>query len=225
MLTTEATDADVRPTSRRSSPTASHRSPPSARSRCTPHCASLCTDAGLAEAYRCHSRELTGFCRRALTDPWLAEEITQEVFVKAWRHCANFDGREQACGGSPGSAVHARLRTWLFAIARNAVIDAARRRGRRPSLASDADQPDRQAAPFDEYARFDDADFVRACLGTLSPAHRATLIAVFIDGLSYEQAAARLGIPIGTVKSRVFKALRALRATLDASQASQRFAS
>jgi RNA polymerase sigma-70 factor (ECF subfamily) len=205
MLTFEATVADGRPTSRR---------PFRAQPRCAPHCAALCTEAGLAAAYRTHSRDLAGFCRRALTDSWLAEEITQEVFLKAWRNCARFDGREGPRGQATGTPMPEQLRPWLFAIARNAVVDAVRHRARRPGLVPGPEHVDHHGDPFDQYARFDDADLVRAGLDTLPPAKCAALVAVFIDGLSYEQAAARLGVPVGTVKSRVFSALRALRVAL-----------
>jgi RNA polymerase sigma-70 factor (ECF subfamily) len=209
MLTFEATVADVPPISRR---------PFRVQPRCAPHCAALCTEAGLAAAYRSHARDVAGFCRHALTDSWLAEEITQEVFLKAWRHCARFERRDGARGQTAGTPTHEQLRPWLFAIARNAVIDAIRHRARRPTLVSGPEQADRQSDPFDEYMRFDDADLVRAGLDTLSPAKCAALVAVFIDGLTYEQAAARLGIPVGTVKSRVFNALRALRVALGGGQ-------
>jgi RNA polymerase sigma-70 factor (ECF subfamily) len=202
MLTLEATAPDVPPTSRR---------PFRVQPRCAPHCAALCTEAGLAAAYQAHAREVAGFCRHAVTDSWLAEEITQEVFLKAWRNCARFERRRGQAAGTP---MHEQLRPWLFAIARNAVIDAVRHRARRPTLLSEPEQADRHRDPVDEYLRFDDADLVRAGLDTLSPAKCAALVAVFIDGLSYEQAAARLGIPVGTVKSRVFNALRALRVAL-----------
>jgi len=177
--------------------------------RCAPHCASLCTEAGLAEAYRIYAAAIAAFCRRSLTDPWLAEEIMQEVFVKAWRNCARFDDREGPAGDH---LLHDRLRPWLFVIARNAVIDAVRRRGRHLTLVSGSELVD----PFDGYTRFDDADLVRSGLETLSPAHSAALVAIFIEGLTYDQAAARLGIPSGTLKSRVFNALRALRSALGA---------
>jgi RNA polymerase sigma-70 factor (ECF subfamily) len=209
MLTFEETVGDVRPIRDR---------PFRVQPRCAPHCAALCTEEGLAAAYRSYARDLAGFCRRALADSWLAEEITQEVFVKAWRNCARFDGREGARGPAAGTPIHDPLRPWLFAIARNAVIDAVRRRARRPALVSGHEQADHRGDPFDEYARFDDADLVRGGLDTLPPAQCAAVVAIFIEGLSYEQAAARLDIPVGTVKSRVFTALRTLRAALGGSR-------
>jgi RNA polymerase sigma-70 factor (ECF subfamily) len=178
---------------------------------CAPHCARLCTEDGLATAHAAHAGELTGYCRQALADHGLAEEITQEVFVRAWRRCATFAFRDEPTRGGP-----AQLRSWLFAIARNAVIDAARRRGRRPALHPDPEQVVQQADPSDTYARIDTVEQLRDGLAGLTPSHRSILEAIFVDELTYEQAGVRFEIPIGTVKSRIHYALRALRAQLDA---------
>jgi RNA polymerase sigma-70 factor, ECF subfamily len=199
------------------------RAPGRADRPCAPRCARLCTSRGLTAAYAAHAAELTGYCRRSLADHGLAEEITQEVFVKAWRHCSRSDmtrsdvtcsdglgrGGRRPATGEPDTA--RSLRTWLFAIARNTVIDAARRRGRRPPVHPDAERVAHQADPSDPIARFDTAEQVHGGLARLSVDHRAILTAIFIDELTYEQAAARLGVPLGTVKSRVHYALRALR--------------
>jgi RNA polymerase sigma-70 factor (ECF subfamily) len=185
-------------------------SPPTHDLPCAPSCARLCTADGFAQAYAALSGELVGYCRKALADHGLAEEITQDVFLRAWRHCSDFRTRD----GEARSGV-AQLRTWLFAIARNAVIDAVRGRGRRPALHPEPDQAVRIADPSDTFARFDTAEQVQRALAGLSPDGRAILTAIFIEELTYEQAAARLGIPIGTAKSRVYYALRALRAQID----------
>jgi RNA polymerase sigma-70 factor, ECF subfamily len=187
------------------------RPPDTTPAGCALHCARLCTEDGLARAYAAHANELTGYCRRALADHGLAEEITQEVFLRAWRRCDSFAFRH---GSAHGGAT--QIRTWLFAIARNAVIDAARRRGRRPALHQDPEQVGQQADPSDTYARIDTVDQVRGGLAELTPSHRAVLTAIFVDELTYEEAADRFGIPIGTVKSRIYYALRALRAQLGA---------
>jgi RNA polymerase sigma-70 factor (ECF subfamily) len=182
---------------------------------CAHDCAQLCTPRGLATAYAAHAGELTGYCHRALADHGLAEEITQEVFVKAWRHCARFDGRNARTGESKPAV---RLRRWLFAIARNAMIDAARSRGRRPGVHPDPDRAAHQADPTDLFDRYDTAEQVYGRLARLSAEHRAILTAIFIEELRYEQAATRLGVPLGTVKSRVYYALRVLRAQVDPAQ-------
>jgi RNA polymerase sigma-70 factor (ECF subfamily) len=183
---------------------------PTTTSPCGPACARLCTEDGFAKAYSALSGELTGYCRKALADHGLAEEITQDVFLRAWRHCSDFRTRD---GDAPDRV--ARLRTWLFAIARNAVIDAVRGRGRRPALHAEPDQAVRVADPSDTFARYDTAEQVHRGLAGLTPDGRAILTAIFIEELTYEQAAARLGIPVGTAKSRVYYALRALRARID----------
>jgi RNA polymerase sigma-70 factor (ECF subfamily) len=186
----------------------------SADSRCAPSCARLCTKDGLAKVYAALAGELTGYCRKALADHGLAEEITQEVFLRAWRHCSDFRADVRAGEGeAPDRA--AGLRTWLFAIARNAVIDAIRGRGRRPALHPEPEQAVRLADPSDTFARFDTAEQVHRGLAGLTADRRDILTAIFIEELTYEQAAARLGIPIGTAKSRAFYALRALRAQID----------
>jgi RNA polymerase sigma-70 factor, ECF subfamily len=190
--------------------------PPTSDIQCTPSCARLCTEAGFAQAHAALSGELTGYCRKALADHGLAEEITQDVFLRAWRHCSDF---RTADGDAPDRV--ARLRTWLFAIARNAVIDAVRGRGRRPALHSEPDQAGRQADPSDTFARYDTAEQVYRGLAGLTPDGRAILTAIFIEELTYEQAAERLGIPVGTAKSRVYYALRALRTQMDGGQAAR----
>lgn len=184
--------------------------------RCAPLCARLCTEDGFAQVYTTHVGELTGYCRKSLADHGLAEEVTQEVFLRAWRHCADFrvDYREDRRDGqAPDHA--ARRRTWLFAIAHNAVIDAVRGRNRRPALHSEPDQSVRLADPSDRFARYDTAEEVHRALAGVTADARAVLTAVFIEELTYEQAAARLGIPVGTAKSRVYYALRALRDRMD----------
>ncbi len=171
-------------------------------STCAPDCARLCTTDGMADAYARFAGELTGFGHRQLGDRGLAEEITQEVFVRAWRNCGRFTG------------VTGRLRTWLFAIARNAIVDAARARGRRPVTAP-ADTALHVADPADHVEALHTTWQVRSALRRINDDHRDVVTAVFLRGDSYADAATALGIPLGTLKSRVYYALRALRAALD----------
>ena len=168
--------------------------------QCAAGCAGLCAPAGLHAAYSAHAGAITGYGHRLLGDLGLAEEITQDVFVRAWRHCAGYDDTAGL------------MRTWLFAIARNAIIDAVRARDTRPRLAT-VDRPD-PANPTDDYARLDTAWLLEEALHRIAPCHRATLTTVFMDGHNYPHTARILGIPVGTVKSRIHNGLRALRATL-----------
>jgi RNA polymerase sigma-70 factor (ECF subfamily) len=168
--------------------------------RCAPTCARLCTPAGLRAAFSAHAGDITGYGYRLLADRGLAEEVTQDVFVKAWRHCAGYDDS------------FGHLRFWLFAIARNAVVDAVRARDRRPRLAA-SERHDR-ADPTDEFARLDTAHVLGQTLPRIAPYHRGALTSVYLHGHTYEHAARTLGVPVGTVKSRVHNGLRALRAML-----------
>jgi RNA polymerase sigma-70 factor, ECF subfamily len=171
-------------------------------STCAPGCARLCTADGMADAYARFADQLTGLGHRQLGDRGLAEEITQEVFVRAWRSCGMFTG------------VLGQLRTWLFAIARNAIVDAARARGRRPVTAP-PDAALHVADPVDHVETLHTTWQVRSALRRVSDDHRDVVTAVFLRGDSYADAATALGIPLGTLKSRMYYALRALRTALD----------
>jgi RNA polymerase sigma-70 factor (ECF subfamily) len=160
-------------------------------------------DAGVRALYAAHGRELHGFALRCLGDAGLAQEAVQEVFVRAWRAADRYDPSR------------ASMRTWLFAIARTTVIDLARARGARPQLApapaAVADEPGEPA----EVDRLADAWVVDAALRSLGEDHRAAILAVHHRGLGYEEAGRELGVPAGTVKSRVFYGLRAMRTALE----------
>jgi len=157
-------------------------------------------------AYAAHGRELYGFALRSLGDTGLAEEAVQTTYLRAWRAAARFDE-------SLGS-----LRTWLFAILRNVVVDMARARRVRPALA-DAPLADhggeRWPASESDVDRMLVAWQVEEALRRLSADHRAALIEIYFRSRSYEEVAVELGIPTGTVKSRVYYALKALRLALE----------
>src|SRR5919107_2897034 len=80
------------------------------------------TGEALRELYRAYAGELLGFALNALGDRQAAEEIVQEVFTRAWRHADRYDPERGA------------VRTWLYQIARHAIIDARRRAAARPAL-------------------------------------------------------------------------------------------
>jgi len=154
---------------------------------------------GLRAAFVAHGGELVGYARRSLGDAAAAEDVVQETFIRAWRARARFDP-------DLGS-----LRTWLFAIERRVVIDHARARAVR------------QAGPLPaDMAQIGD-DIERALLGwqveealrRLRPEHRQVLVETYYRARSGREVALELGIPEGTVRSRLFYALQSLRLTLD----------
>jgi RNA polymerase sigma-70 factor, ECF subfamily len=156
----------------------------------------------LRELYRRYSGELYGFACNALGDRELAEEVVQDVFARAWRHARDYDPRR------------ASVRTWLYAIARNRIVDARRRAAVRPGLSFQ--EPSEGPGELDrELERAVVRWQVAAALTRLSSEHREVIRLAHFGGLSLREIADRKGIPLGTVKSRTSYALRTLRLILD----------
>jgi RNA polymerase sigma-70 factor (ECF subfamily) len=162
----------------------------------------LVDEAGVRAAYAAHGGELYGFAASTLGDRALAEEAVQETFLRAWRAAARYD------------PAIASLRTWLFAILRNVVVDLARARAVRPSL-SEAEAADGPTPAEDPLDRAMLAWQVEEALRRIGEDHRRVLIEVYYRGRPYSEVALQLGIPEGTVKSRVYYGLRALRLVLE----------
>lgn len=162
------------------------------------------------DAYRDHAGVLYGYALHALGDRAEAEDLVQEVFARAWRAAATFDPDR------------ASVRTWLFAIARHLVLDVHRTRSRRPRT---VDQPTGEpagrepATPGPEDGVVERMRVLEA-LARLTSEHREVVSAVHLDGRSYAELAAATGIATATLRTRMFYGLRAMRATLDESDAS-----
>jgi RNA polymerase sigma-70 factor, ECF subfamily len=154
---------------------------------------------GLRAAFLAHSGELYGYARRSLSDSGAAEEVVQETFIRAWRARERFDP-------DLGS-----LRTWLFAIERRIVIDQARSRALRQTSPLPADL----VQVGDDIERALVGWQVEEALRRLRPDHRHVLVETYYRGRSGREVAIELGIPEGTVRSRLFYALQSLRLTLD----------
>lgn len=161
----------------------------------------LSRDDAVRATYQAHGPELYRLAWRALRDDGLAEEAVQETFVRAWRAADRYN------------ADVASIRTWLFAIARNVVTDLARRRAVRPPLAWR--DPDVELAEDDAVERAILGWQVEEALRRLTSEHRQVIVETYYGGRSRPELAARLGIPEGTVKSRLYYALRALRLALE----------
>ena len=158
----------------------------------------LTRERDVREAYAAHSGELYGFAVRSLGDAGLAEEAVQETFLRAWRAGDRFDPEI-------GS-----LRTWLFAILRNVVIDLGRARAARPRVAEGGVEP--SVEPLEQALL---AWQVEEAMRRIGDQHREILVETYYRGRPYAEVAGELGIPVGTVKSRVYYALRALRIALE----------
>jgi RNA polymerase sigma-70 factor (ECF subfamily) len=149
--------------------------------------------------YREYGSELYGFAVSALRDRGLAEELVQEVFTRVWRNAASFDSGR------------ASFRTWLYGIARNAIIDQTRRAAVRPALAAHEVDADAQGRVDGELEHALLRWQVAAALERLTPEHRQVIRLAHFQGLTLREIAEHTGIPLGTVKSRTSYALRGLR--------------
>jgi RNA polymerase sigma-70 factor (ECF subfamily) len=148
-----------------------------------------------------HARHLCAYALRFTGgDHGRAQDAVQETLLRAWRH---FDALDSARGSS---------RAWLFTTIRNVLIDEWRSRKARPEVVTDE---------LPELLTLDDADravqswLVVDALRQLSPAHRAVIVECFYHDRTVREAAERLGVPAGTVKSRTYYALRALKVALE----------
>jgi RNA polymerase sigma-70 factor (ECF subfamily) len=156
------------------------------------------------EVVRTHSARVYRLAYRLTGDRHDAEDLTQEVFVRVFRSLSSY---------TPGT-----FEGWLHRITTNLFLDSVRRKAkiRFEGLAEDA--ADRLAGrePTPAQAYFDnhlDADIERALAG-LAPEFRAAVVLCDIEGLSYEEIAATLGVKLGTVRSRIHRGRSQLRAAL-----------
>ena len=131
----------------------------------------------------------------------------QDTFLRAWRSLDRFDPQR------------AELRAWLFAIARNLTVDYYRRKGARPSTPMPQDRLELQAGESSDIDRAVEVWQVADALDRLSVAHREAIVEIHLRGASIAETAQRLGVPPGTVKSRVYYGLKALRLVLEESGA------
>lgn len=162
--------------------------------------------AALQTVYRLTSAKLFGVCLRILGERGEAEDVLQEVYVTVWRKAADFD------------ASRASPMTWLIAIARNRAIDRLRstRQSRNmdpidaaTEIADATAGADSAIESVQEHAR------LHGCLDGLASHERAALRGAFFDGNTYEDLAARMKVPLGTMKSWIRRAMIKLKACLE----------
>lgn len=153
--------------------------------------------------WRLHGGALLRFALKlTLGNRQRAEDIVQEVLVRAWRNPEVVNGREHL------------IRPWLFTVTRHVAIDMWRARSRHEEVIEDepTDRPD----PAEHIEQTVTALDVRAAIAKLTPKHRQIVVEMFYYGRQVDEIAESLGIPAGTVKSRAYYALRHLKRLMSA---------
>ncbi len=157
------------------------------------------------EVVRTHSARVYRLAYRLTGNPHDAEDLTQDVFVRVFRSLSSY---------TPGT-----FEGWLHRITTNLFLDRVRRkqRIRFDGLADDAAErlPGREPGPAQVYDDTHFDDDVQRALDALSPDFRAAVVLCDIEGLSYEEIAATLGIKLGTVRSRIHRGRSQLRVALE----------
>jgi RNA polymerase sigma-70 factor (ECF subfamily) len=168
------------------------------------------TQERMRELYRVHGRDLLRACLYwTRGDRYAAEDLMQETMVRAWRNLDRFD-RE------PGL-----LRPWLLTVARRISIDVFRARSARPAEIGDNWWFEWEVEAPDPFRRLHDREVIRSAMHVLSEEQQAVILHVYVLDESMQQATRRLGIPEGTVKSRLHYALRVLRRSLEADMSAE----
>ena len=146
---------------------------------------------------------LKGFALRRGIDPAAAEELVQETLITIWRKADSFD------------RTRATVSTWVFTIVRNKRIDLFRREGYPTIDLSEAfNEPEEGRNPHDDTQLMEAGVHVREAMRTLSREQLEVLNMAFFEDKSHRAIATELGLPLGTVKSRIRLALSRLRAAL-----------
>lgn len=165
--------------------------------------------AALGELYARHGASLLGYLLSLTADQGLAEEVLQDTLVAVWRSAARFGGKST-------------VRTWLIGVARRQAHNALRRRGlplaEAATLDALAERPAPDPTPEDAVLADADRAALADAIRRLPTAQREVLALVFGQDLSYQEAADAMGIPVGTVRSRLHHAKRALRTLLDCTE-------
>jgi RNA polymerase sigma-70 factor (ECF subfamily) len=159
--------------------------------------------AAFAQLYKDTAGKLFGVAVRIAGRGEIAEDALQECFVTVWQRAAEYDPRR-------GAAL-----SWLAAIARNCTIDRLRRRGARPEghVASEEDFA-RLVAP-DSASQGAELRALRDCLDELDEQPRRAVLLAYLYGLTREELAVQLAVPVGTAKSWIRRSLDRLRRCLD----------
>lgn len=156
-------------------------------------------EAAIREVHQRYGGAVRTVARSMVGDPELVAEVVQQTFVKAWRAAADFDGDRE-------------LAPWLYSIARRTAIDTLRRE-RRPTTGDHGPEVDVAVTPI-SFERTWEIFEIRQAIADLPPDEREVVRLSHLVGLTHPEIAERLGVPVGTVKSRSGRAHKRLHAAL-----------
>jgi RNA polymerase sigma-70 factor, ECF subfamily len=151
------------------------------------------------EAVRLHAVAL-----RIVRDASLAGDVLHDAFLSVWRNAAQFDATR---GGASA---------WLTGIVRNRALDIVRRASREVTGTELPEAVDETPDALSVTVRTQEEAALRDCLGRLEDDRRGLVVMAFVGGLTHAEVAERSGLPLGTVKSHIRRALLALRTCLEA---------
>lgn len=152
----------------------------------------------MKELYERHQAGLFRFVRSRLGDAYEAADVMQETFLEVWKSATRFQGKSS-------------VKTWLYGIARNKAVDRVRR-AQRTSLRDTVDETVEDDSPSAQAVMeaASDAARVKACLEKLPEVQRNAVRLTFYEDLSYPEASEVEGVPVGTIKTRIFHAKKLL---------------
>ncbi|QHW32003.1 RNA polymerase sigma factor [Paenibacillus rhizovicinus] len=158
--------------------------------------------------YERYERSIYTFSYRIVKDAMLAEEIVQELFMRIWHAAERYDPAQ------------GQLASWMFTVTRNIAIDALRRRQTRTSQqVTEAEKLNRKPDPESDTESLAAANIVgeqvRSAIKQLSGEQQEVMELIYFNGYTQQEVSAKCDIPLGTVKSRVRLAMKALRTQLE----------
>lgn len=166
--------------------------------------------AALEELYERYVRQCFGLALRMLGEPAHCEEVVQEVFLKVWTHPSSYSSQK------------GKFASWLLSMVHHRCIDELRRRSRTEVALEDPatgnyliTEPDPELQPLDQIWLKEQQTAVRAALTQIPQNQRQVLEMAYFLGLSHSQIAAKLGQPLGTVKTRIRLGMQSLRQLLE----------
>ena len=163
----------------------------------------------LHQLYELNAAKLLGIATRILRRHDLAEEALHDSFISIWTNAVKYDRHLSA------------PMTWMVTILRNRCLDMLRRAEHEVPVANGEGDEDwleciesEEPGPMDHAQHAEDARKLSECLGKLDSKQRAAILLVYYNGLSHPELAARLGAPLGTVKTWVRRGVKSLQASM-----------